>query len=81
MPMTTFGGDGKASVSKKPGHNPMTDEDNIEDVAQSETTFEEEFKEFKGWLEAQVEEADPLPKEEEAEMGELCRVPSEERER
>jgi len=56
----------------------MSDEANIEDVAQSETTFEEEFKEFKGWLEAQVEELPPLPSEEEAEMGELCRVSSEE---
>lgn len=50
----------------------MSDEANIEDVAQLET-IKEQFEELKG----EVEELPPLPSEEEAEMGELCRVQSE----
>jgi hypothetical protein len=56
----------------------MFEESNIEDVEQSETNdegilgdIEAEFEE----LEEQVEDLPALPTEEEAELGELCRVP------
>jgi hypothetical protein len=50
----------------------------------AEGEFTEAVKEFEGWLDSQLEDLEeevedlpPLPTTKEAEMGELCRVPSE----
>jgi len=102
MPMTTFGGDGKApdrSGTTRSGterHNlTMSDETNVEDVAQCETT-DNEADTSKGWKQRleELPETEPegptirddeaerlrqslpdLPTEDEAELGELFRVP------
>lgn len=82
LPMTTFGGDGKAPKRR---HNlPMTNETNVEDVEQLKNDDTEKGGDTKGILgdiEAEfkelsemAEDLPPLPTEEEAELGELCRV-------
>jgi hypothetical protein len=78
LPMTTFGGDGQASipVSEKPK---MFDNSNIEDVEQSETDeadFDKAVEEFSQWLNEQIEDLPDLPTADEAQLGELCKTPT-----
>lgn len=87
LPMTTFGGDGKAPKRR---HDPtMSDHNDIEDVEQLKTeiaTKKNKQKTLRGFGEAflksqiedlklEVEEMEDLPTPEEAEMGELARTP------